>query len=70
MVVDRAFVDAEIAKYRPKTDAPDLSPSTRAIIDAAGAQGETRRLIEVRVPELFAYQNEDYAKRYAELVHF
>lgn len=68
VVVDRAFVDAEIDKYRPKTDAPDLSPSTRAIIDAAGAQGETRRLIEVRVPELFAYQNEAYAKRYAELV--
>jgi indolepyruvate ferredoxin oxidoreductase len=68
VVVDRPFVDAEIAKYQPKTDAPELSPSTRAIIDAVGAQGETLRLIEVRVPELIAYQNEAYAKRYASLV--
>jgi indolepyruvate ferredoxin oxidoreductase len=67
-VIDRAFVMAEIAKYAPKVAAPELLAATRAIVDHVGAQGETRRLLEVRVSELIAYQNESYAKRYAEVV--
>lgn len=67
-VVDRAFVQAEIAKYAPKLAKPQLSPAARAIVDAVGAQGETRRLLEVRVPDLIDYQNEAYATRYAEVV--
>jgi indolepyruvate ferredoxin oxidoreductase len=67
-VVDRAFVEAEIAKYAPKTDKPALSATARAIVDAIGAQGETRRLLEVRVPDLIDYQDEAYAKRYADVV--
>jgi len=67
-VVDRAFVEAEIAKYAPKIEKPALSAAARAIVDAVGAQGETRRLLEVRVPELIAYQDEAYAKRYADVV--
>ena len=47
---------------------PQLSAGARAIVDAVGAQGETRRLLEVRVPDLIAYQDEAYAKRYAEVV--
>jgi indolepyruvate ferredoxin oxidoreductase len=45
-----------------------LSAQARAIVDAVGAQGETKRLLEVRVPELIAYQNEAYATRYAEVI--
>ena len=67
-VVDRAFVMAEIAKYAPKIAKPELSAAARAIVDAVGAQGETRRLLEVRVPELIAYQDEAYARRYADAV--
>jgi indolepyruvate ferredoxin oxidoreductase len=67
-VVDRAFVLAEIAKYAPKNVKPELSAAARAVVDSVGAQGETRRLLEVRVPDLIAYQDEAYAKRYAEVV--
>jgi len=67
-VVDRAFVLAEIARYAPKVDKPQLSAAARAIVDAVGAQGETRRLLEVRVPELIAYQDEAYARRYADVI--
>ena len=67
-VVDRAFVDAEIAKYAPKIEKPTLSAAARAIVDAVAAQGETRRLLEVRVPDLIDYQDEGYAKRYADVI--
>jgi indolepyruvate ferredoxin oxidoreductase len=68
-VVDRAFVEAEIAKGRaPVSELPLLSASARAIVDAVGAQGETKRLLEVRVPDLIDYQDEAYAKRYADVV--
>ncbi|MEN2472171.1 indolepyruvate ferredoxin oxidoreductase family protein [Burkholderia sp. GS2Y] len=68
-VIDRGFVMAEIAKAQglPK-QAPQPTPAARAIIDSVGASGELKRLLEVRVPELIAYQNNAYAKRYAEVV--
>src|SRR5207237_929749 len=68
-VIDRAFVEAEIAKGKPKVaELPQMSPSARAIVDSVGAQGETRRLLEVRVPDLIEYQDEAYAKRYADVI--
>ena len=68
-VVDRAFVEAEIAKSRPKVaELPQMSSSARAIVDSVGAQGETKRLLEVRVPDLIDYQDEAYARRYADVV--
>ena len=68
VVLDRGFVEAEIAKYAPKIEEPTLSAATRAIVDAVGAHGETRRLLEVRVPDLIDYLDEAYARRYAEVI--
>jgi indolepyruvate ferredoxin oxidoreductase len=45
-----------------------VSERAAAIIDATGAQGELRRLLEIRVPDLIDYQSERYARRYAEKV--
>ncbi len=47
---------------------PQLSPAAKAIVDSIGADGEVRRLVEIRVPELIAFQDEAYARRYAEVV--
>jgi len=68
VVVDRAYVSAQIAQYAPKTAPPELSPVARAIVDSTGAGGEARRLLEVRVPDLIAYQDEAYARSYAEVI--
>ena len=45
-----------------------LSAEARALVDAAGATGELRRLLEIRVPELIDYQDAAYARRYVEFV--
>ncbi|MDE2777896.1 MAG: indolepyruvate ferredoxin oxidoreductase family protein [Chloroflexota bacterium] len=40
------------------------SAAARQLIDSVGASGELKRLLEIRAPELIAYQNEAYARRY------
>ena len=71
-VADRAFVDAEIARNAVSASEaaahPQLSAAARAIVDTVGVKGETKRLLEVRVPDLIDYQDEAYARRYAEVV--
>ncbi len=73
-VVDRAFVEAEVGRQKPGGSVvtlhkkPQLSPAAKAIVDSIGADGEVRRLAEIRVPELIAFQDEAYAKRYAEVI--
>jgi indolepyruvate ferredoxin oxidoreductase len=62
-IVDRDAVEAALAT--PPASPPEPDPRATAIVDAAGADGELRRLLEVRVPELIAYQSMDYARRYA-----
>ncbi|MGE0554428.1 MAG: indolepyruvate ferredoxin oxidoreductase family protein [Gemmatimonadales bacterium] len=49
--------------------APSSLPAdAQRLIDTTGASGELRRLLEIRVPDLIAYQSEGYAERYVELV--
>ena len=40
------------------------SAAAQRLIDSVGASGELKRLLEIRVPELIAYQNEAYAQSY------
>lgn len=45
-----------------------LSAEAQALVDSVGAEGELRRLLSIRVPELIAYQNAAYAKSYVAFV--
>ncbi len=47
---------------------PELSPDAMAIIERTGAKDEVQRLLNIRVPELIAYQSEGYAQEYADFV--
>ncbi len=64
-VADRDWL-AGLEVRRPGELAPPVerSAAAQALIDSLPAQGELKRLIDIRVPELIAYQNEDYARRY------
>jgi indolepyruvate ferredoxin oxidoreductase len=48
--------------------APVLTAEARDLVTSVGATGELKRLLEIRVPELIAYQNSGYARSYAEYV--
>ena len=62
--------EVERATREPEAEAkvPEPSPRERLLIDAVGAEGELLRLLEVRVPELAAYQDRGYAERYTRFV--
>jgi indolepyruvate ferredoxin oxidoreductase len=47
---------------------PELSTEARALVDRVEATGELRRLLEIRVPELIAYQSAGYASEYVGVV--
>jgi indolepyruvate ferredoxin oxidoreductase len=51
-----------------ETVAATLTPAARALVDRVKAEGELKRLLEVRVPELIDYQSEAYAGQYVDYV--
>jgi len=65
-------VDPEWVKTlkRPRLGAVEagraLTPEARSLVESVGATGELRRLLEIRVPELIAYQHASYAREYVE----
>ncbi|MFZ1060375.1 MAG: indolepyruvate ferredoxin oxidoreductase family protein [Candidatus Rokuibacteriota bacterium] len=65
-------VDPEWVKTlkRPRLGAVEagraLTPEARSLVESVGARGELRRLLEIRVPELIAYQHASYAREYVE----
>jgi indolepyruvate ferredoxin oxidoreductase len=62
-----AAPDAVRAVLEPPVAEPEpLAGVAHAIVDATGATGELRRLLEIRVPELIAYQGVALARGYAE----
>jgi indolepyruvate ferredoxin oxidoreductase len=69
-VVDRAQVEAAVvqATTRVAEQPAALSAVAQALVDRVGATGELRRLLEIRVPELIAYQNAAYAGEYVDFV--
>jgi indolepyruvate ferredoxin oxidoreductase len=64
--------EVEKATASPESVVPvrELSETERELVDLAvnGDRDELRRLVEIRIPELVAYQDEDYARRYAEFI--
>jgi indolepyruvate ferredoxin oxidoreductase len=69
LVADPAWVRTVA---RPRLGAvaatPELSAAARALVDRGEATGELRRLLEIRVPELIAYQSAGYAREYVGVV--
>jgi indolepyruvate ferredoxin oxidoreductase len=69
LVADPAWVQTvERSRAGAVTLRGELTAEARALVDSAAAQGELRRLLEVRVPELIAYQDAAYARRYVDFV--
>jgi indolepyruvate ferredoxin oxidoreductase len=69
LVANPAWVET-VARQRLGAVAatPDLSTEARALVDGVEATGELRRLLEIRVPELIAYQSGGYAREYVDVV--
>ena len=68
-VVDAKRVEAAVKQASGRVvEDRVLSAEARAIVDQAGVTGEARRLLEVRVPELIAYQSAAYARQYVDFV--
>jgi indolepyruvate ferredoxin oxidoreductase len=69
-----AVVDPEWARTvrRPRVGSVakprTLTAAARGLVEATGATGELRRLLEIRVPELIAYQDAAYARPYVDVI--
>ncbi|HLZ69027.1 MAG TPA: indolepyruvate ferredoxin oxidoreductase family protein [Dehalococcoidia bacterium] len=68
-VAAREQVEAALRQAAPPTPEPaPPPPAARRLLEASRATGELRRLLEIRVPELIAYQDKAYAAEYVRFV--
>jgi len=68
-VVDPASVKAASATRASAAPArANLGDNAKTLIGSTAATGELRRLLEIRVPELIAYQSARYARAYVDYV--
>ena len=70
-VADPARIPAQTADEAagvPQAPFATLSPDARRAIDGTGAEGELKRLLQIRIPGLVAYQDLAYAQSYAAFV--
>lgn len=69
LVADPAWIKSVDLRRKGAVEVrPQLTPEARQLIAQVGAEGKLLRLLEIRVPELLAYQNVDYARQYVEFV--
>ncbi|MFL5802260.1 MAG: indolepyruvate ferredoxin oxidoreductase family protein, partial [Roseiflexaceae bacterium] len=57
VVANPAELPQQVPEHTAAASQATITPAARALIDAVGASGELRRLLEIRVPQLIAYQN-------------
>ena len=62
------FGQAKRARMGEVRVEPVVSPAARALVERVAAEGELRRLLQIRVPELIDYQDERYAREYVDFV--
>jgi indolepyruvate ferredoxin oxidoreductase len=67
IIANPDIVDAQIAASKPAHARPALSPAAVRLLEGTTA-GELRDTLVLRVPELIAFQNEGYARRYLDFV--
>ncbi|MCI0547781.1 MAG: indolepyruvate ferredoxin oxidoreductase family protein [Candidatus Rokubacteria bacterium] len=68
-VQDARRVEAAAQAATGRVEAPRvLSAEARQLVEVVAATGELRRLLEIRVPELIAYQGPAYAREYVDFV--
>jgi indolepyruvate ferredoxin oxidoreductase len=68
-VLDARRVEAAVVQAQGKVEPlRALSAEARALVEASGATGELRRILEIRVPELIAYQDAGYARQYVDFI--
>ncbi|HSF31635.1 MAG TPA: indolepyruvate ferredoxin oxidoreductase family protein [Candidatus Tectomicrobia bacterium] len=79
-VQDRAMVERQLHQLQMTDEAtptslselqshlPEVAAAARQLLESCGFIGETRRLAEIRIPELLMYQDAAYARQYAAFI--
>ena len=69
VVADPAWLREQVpARLGAQATPPALGSAARRLVESAEAEGELRRLLEIRVPALIAYQSAGYAREYVAFV--